>query len=121
MISNIDKYQKDLDRLIKDRELLLSAMQYECLPNEFMKAVKKIATSDADVQKVIKTLPSFNDRYQTWYSEALAVIELLLPNRVDDFARLYAKPKAERQLIMRITSLKITFRVCRSLADYTKK
>ena len=100
MISNIEKCKKDLEQLISDGGQLLNAMQYECFPkefeNEFMKALK--GKSKNEIQEIIKKLPSFRDKYQSWYSESLAVVKVLLPDRVADFVRLYEKPKGRREI-----------------------
>jgi hypothetical protein len=37
-------------------------------------------------------------KYQSWYSEARALLKQLLPDRLDDFARLYEKPKARKSI-----------------------
>lgn len=34
MISNLDKYKKDLEQLITEGEMLLNAIQFECFPEE---------------------------------------------------------------------------------------
>ena len=52
-----------------------------------------------DSDKIIKQLPDFNTDYQQWYSESLALLEQLLPNRVEDFTNLYKKPKTKRSKI----------------------
>ena len=100
MISNIEKYKKDLEQLISDGELLLIAMKDECFPNEsknaFMKAFE--GKSKSEIQEIINKLPSFKDKYQSWYSESLAVVKLLLPDRVADFVRLYEKPKGRKDI-----------------------
>ena len=95
MISNIEKYKKDLEQLISDGGWLLNAMQCECFPKEFEDALIKAfkGKSRSEIQEFKKKLPSFKDKYQSWYSEALAVVKLLLPSRVADFVRLYEKPK----------------------------
>jgi hypothetical protein len=36
--------------------------------------------------------------YQTWYSEAKALVRQLLPDRLSDFARLYEKSKARKNI-----------------------
>jgi len=98
MISNIEKYKKDLDRLISNGVLLSQAIQHECLPEEFEKALRATVKNDAELKKMIKALPTFVNQYQHWYSEALSVITLLLPQRVDDFVKLYAKPKTRKEI-----------------------
>jgi hypothetical protein len=101
MISNLEKYKKDLDRLVSDGDNLLNALQFECYPAESKLQLKKILpeleenkeTLEKACDEFIKTLPSFRFKYQFWYSESLAIIKLLLPDRLSDFVRLYEKPK----------------------------
>jgi hypothetical protein len=45
-----------------------------------------------------QNLPDFEDEYQSWYSEAKLLIKQLLPDRIDDFQRLYEQPRS-RDLI----------------------
>ena len=92
MLNNLEKYKKDLEKLIKKGDLLLWNMQYECFPEEFKKAVG----DEAD--EIIKSLPRFRDEYQTWYSEAKVVIKQLLPDRLPDFVRHYEKPGRRREV-----------------------
>ena len=47
---------------------------------------------------LLKSLPSFKGEYQSWYSEAKALIRQLLPDRIEDFARLYEKTKQRKEL-----------------------
>ena len=44
------------------------------------------------MQEVSK-LPNFREEYETWYSEALALIKQILPDRLEDFVALYERPK----------------------------
>ncbi len=43
-------------------------------------------------------MPSFKGEYQTWYSEAQALIKQLLPDRLQDFIRYYEKPKGRKEI-----------------------
>lgn len=52
MISNLDKYKKDLDQLIEEGDNLLNDMN--------------------------RGGSSFKDNYQSWYSESLAIIKFCL-------------------------------------------
>lgn len=97
MISNLERYKKDLDRLILEGEMLLYAMLYESLPELFEKQEKEVLKAK-EYKEFIKKLPSFKQKYQSWYSEALALIKLLLPDRYSDFVRLYEKPKNRKKL-----------------------
>jgi hypothetical protein len=100
MISNIRKYKKDLEQLIADGSQLLDAIQYECFPKEFeTEALKALGVkSKGEIQELIKNLPSFKEKYQSWYSESLAVVKFLLPDRVTDFTKLYEKPKGRKDI-----------------------
>ena len=104
MISNLEKYKKDLNKLISRGEELYMAIGAECYPEETQEKLKKISKNfDADtkekISKFIKKLPSFTHDYQEWYSESLTLLQQLLPNRVDDFISLYKKPKTARKNI----------------------
>lgn len=90
--ANLDKYKKDLKKLVDQGELLHAAMQYECYPDEFKKAYGK------DADKLIKSLPKFSSDYQSWYSPAKVLIKQLLPDRLADFVRHYEKPKPRKEI-----------------------
>lgn len=96
MLSNLDRYKKDLESLIRQGESLHMALQKECLPAEFAKAAKKgLGDKAADV---VKALPTFAEAYQPWYSEAKVLIKQLLPDRLADFVRHYEKPKPRKDI-----------------------
>ncbi len=99
MKSNIEKYRKDLDRLIEYGKILSLSAQYAFLTDEFEKTLKKKFKDDKKVKAYIKCLPSFTSEYQLWYSEALVLIKQLLPDRLADFVRQYEKPKTRRKEI----------------------
>jgi hypothetical protein len=92
MQANLEKYKKDLEQLIAKGELLHIAMQYECYPEEVREKLGKKA------DEIIKTLPNFNNEYQTWYSESKALIKQLLSDRLADFSRHYEKPKPRKDI-----------------------
>ena len=93
---NIDRYKKDLDALIAKGDQLSNSIQYECIPQKFVRSVEKSLGDDAD--KFIQGLPSFRDEYQHWYSEAKVLVRQLLPDRLSDFARYYEKPKSRKNI-----------------------
>jgi len=89
-VDTAQKYSKDMDRLIEKGALLTIAMQKEISP-------------DAEVQKTlngkeITKLPNFVLEYQGWYSESLALLAQVLPERVADFRALYAPAGARKDL-----------------------
>lgn len=92
---NVDRYRKDLDALLDKGAQLHNAIQHECSPQGVARAAKESLGDKAE--EFIQALPSFEDEYQPWYSEAKALIRQLLPDRLSDFARYYEKPKARKE------------------------
>ena len=96
MPTNLDRYQKDFDSLLAKGEQLHMAMQHECRPEEFEGVV---GTQLGDKFKdFLKSLPSFMEEYQAWYSEAKVLVKQLLPDRLADFVRHYEKPKPRKNI-----------------------
>lgn len=91
-MNNLQKYEEDLEILITKGGQLYNAMLYACHPEQ----VKKQLGEKAD--DFIKNLPKFEEIYQSWYSESLAIIRQLLPDRLGDFERLFAKPKSRKEI-----------------------
>lgn len=79
MQSNLEKYKKDLEILIKTGGKLLSALK-----------------SNEDLMK-------FRKGYEIWYSESLSLVKVVLSNRVEDFERYYYQKGEERCLKNYIT------------------
>jgi len=77
-MTNLEKYKKDIDNLIKKGEKLLSILR----------------TNEA--------LIKFRKEYEVWYSESLSLIKIVLPNRVEDFEKYYYQ-KGEKCLKEYIT------------------
>lgn len=96
MISNLEKYKKDLDSLLDRGQSLIFALSREQDESGFERAAKQKWGDGAAA--IIKTLPIFNRDYQPWYSEAKALIRQLLPDRLEDFSRLYEKPKSRKEI-----------------------
>jgi len=65
LFSNLEKYKKDIDNLIKEGERLLSIL------------------------KSNRSLSQFRKEYEIWYSESLSLVKIVLPNRVKDFEKYY--------------------------------
>lgn len=101
MISNLEKYKKDLTNLSNRGDNLMNAFQYDCFSESFVNQVEKNFKNKKDKKKLvsdfIESLPNFDANYQKWYSESLILIKQLLPDRVDDFVDLYKKPKTKRK------------------------
>jgi len=95
---NLERYKKDLKRLIDDGTQLLMAMQFAFVRDAFKSDLKRVLKSEKKISEFIKKLPSFSDNYQTWYSEALILLRQLLPDRISDFVKLYEKPKNRKNI-----------------------
>jgi hypothetical protein len=97
MPTNLDRYKGDLDKLIERGLHLQTAMRNLIAPAEFKAEIKK-HLGEEKAEKLLANLPSFNETYQAWYSEAMAIIKQLLPDRTADFIVLYERPKNRREL-----------------------
>lgn len=88
MVSKLDTMKKELGSLIVKGNHLYLAMidDVKGLPDDLKKELK---------EKKIK-LPIFKNEYDTWYSEALAVIKQVLPDRQADFIRQYKDEKRKK-------------------------
>lgn len=99
MSSNVERYKKDLDRLRHKASLLEQAFAHEAYEDEYEAAVLKACNGDKRAVKArVDALPDFRDAYQPWYSECIAVLKQLLPDRLSDFIRLYEKPKGRKDI-----------------------
>lgn len=99
MASNLDRFKKDFDRLIRDAVLVQQSFAHLCYGKEYETAVLKSCKGDKEGAKAhMEALPEFNNAYQSWYSECLVLIKQLLPDRLNDFVRLYEKPKGRKDI-----------------------
>ncbi|MDA7949464.1 MAG: hypothetical protein MPJ78_18540 [Hyphomicrobiaceae bacterium] len=99
MSERTKKFADELDELIKDGELLLMAMQYECEPEQSKEVY--LAALEGDEKKLksfIKKLPDFKSEYQAWYSKAQAVIKQVMPDRLFDFTSYFDVPKGRKDI-----------------------
>lgn len=104
MPSNLDKLHDELRELIRQGDNLLNGMQYECHRAEVRAQVEGLLSKDgkkaaaAEVDEILERFPNFKAQYQPWYSEAMAVVKQLLPDRLENFTGLYEKPKSRKNL-----------------------
>lgn len=83
---NLDKYKDDLQKLIETGVALQLGMY---------KDAGKL--SEQDSKSDIKPI-DFNRNYEAWYSEAREIVRQLLPNRLEDFVRLYERDRRRKEL-----------------------
>ena len=97
MATNLDRFKKDLDRLIAVGEKLEYAMLKEIQGKAvFEKSIKDQLKEKAEA--FLKSIPAFNRSYEAWYSESLALLRQLLPDRVANFISFYEKPKSRKDI-----------------------
>lgn len=75
MKSNIEKYKSDIQKLINNGETIF----------------KKMNTND--------NLAHLRQEFEIWYSEAYAVIKVVLPERISDFSKMYYDDKTKNGLM----------------------
>lgn len=85
MVSNLEKYRKEIDGLITEGMLLRFGLGNE-MGISFPKDT--FVNVNDGVAKKLKNA-TFRDRYQKWYNASLAAIKRLLPDRVADFVSAY--------------------------------
>lgn len=99
MTSNIERYKKDFDRLRHQGALLEQSFSHYTYGDEYEAAVLKSCKGDKKAAKAhLDALPDFKESYQSWYSECIVLLKQLLPDRLNDFVRLYEKPKGRKDI-----------------------
>ena len=116
MTSNLEKYKKDLKKLIESGNLLYQSLLKKWSESgdnnpvvgftnpfdieENIEKKQRISKQKEDLKKsfVNKKFPNFYEEYQIWYSEALTIIRYLIPIRENDFRKLYEQPKNRKEI-----------------------
>jgi hypothetical protein len=96
MKNTLDQVKADLKRLHTQGVNLLNAIRDEQFPAQMEEHFTNVLKKNYPEFK--KALPVFKSAYQPWYSEAMAVVKILLPLRYNDFVRLYEKPKSRKEV-----------------------
>ncbi len=98
MATNLQRFKTDLENLLRRGDALHFVLQRDWGSQEVRRKLldervrKRISGAPVD------EVPSFEDDYQAWYSEAKALIRQLLPDRLSDFVRHYEKPKSRKEI-----------------------
>lgn len=90
-LRNLDRFKADLKALIEQAENL----ELSLLVNTHGKGEVLKVFQDED-EESLKKLPPFNFSYEAWYSECLAIIRQVLPDRLQDFKDHFEAPKGRR-------------------------
>ncbi|MGN7874370.1 hypothetical protein ACTJKJ_12455 [Roseateles sp. 22389] len=96
MTSNMQRFKDDLEKLLTRGEALHHALLLDCYGDRFKAQIKASLKAKAD--KFIDALPNFKKKYQPWYTESLAIVRQLIPDRAGDFIKHYEKPKARKDI-----------------------
>ena len=94
-MSNKGKFEQDLDRLINSGELLLQSIGYEFYGDQIL---TQNTQKQSETERFYENLPNFTEQYQTWYSEALALVKQVLPDRLNDFNSYYEFPRVRKNI-----------------------
>ena len=123
MTTNLDRFKEDFDALLELGGQLQEAMHYEAAPKEFKAELAKVLASQklkSTVDEFLEKLPSFSGEYQRWYSESIALLRQLLPDRVADFVRHYEKPKGRKNITPENYRIEDCLQGLRITRDYGK-
>ncbi len=85
-MSNIEKYKKDIEKLVTHGEDLLWGLY-----NELEIDIELHGIAPEEIKKIKSC--TFRNQYQGWYNESLAVIKQLTPERLEDFVYYYKQPR----------------------------
>ena len=90
---SVKKYKDEVADLVRRGDILYYRMIYECDSDQFEQS-----KSGKKLLKVVKDAGSVISSYQSWYSESLAVISHILPDRVEDFVGYYKPIRARKEI-----------------------
>lgn len=101
MATNLERFKNDLKRLQGDGTDLQLAMFFDLHPRSRQDAQSGKTRSDKTEKALlaaVERIGNFSSAYQRWYSEALAVVRQVVPDRVADFQNHYLKPKNRKEI-----------------------
>lgn len=83
-MTNLIRYKDDLKSLLDTAKLINHDFAFRSLSDDHVKKLNK------EQQELKKKLTNFFEKnYQGWYTEAISVIKLLIPDRLTEFIELY--------------------------------
>jgi len=98
---NIARFKADLEKLVEESgKLELALLVKVHSVEEVSQALNKDA-DEAEKKKIaagLKKLPSFSVSYEAWYSESLALIRQILPDRLIDFKEHFEVPRNRKDI-----------------------
>ncbi len=115
-----EKFVKDLTQLLQLGEELRMALFVECYGEDFLTRIG-FEEPDLDLNTIKSKLPNFNKQYQGWYSEALALLKQILPDRVEDFRSHYEYPRVRKDITFQNYMIRDKLQGLRFTNQYNKK
>ncbi len=91
---NVRRYKKDIGNLVKKGEALYFSLVFKYAPEKAKELKRESKLSEKEIRE---KLPSFSEKYQSWYSEALECVQQLLPSRTDDFVNYYRQARNRKE------------------------
>ena len=98
MAININIFKERLEKLVEQGQLLEYAMQRKIITPETFDAQVEGKIGKDKAKNFLKKIPNFNESYEPWYSECIALLRQLLPDRLANFVSLYEKPKVRKAI-----------------------
>jgi hypothetical protein len=119
MSLNAERYKKDLNGLCERADFLELAMVLDVYGRDILKRSLKIS-SEKDLDEIVKKLPEFRSAYEKWYSESVALLKQLMPDRLADFVGQYKRPANRKSIGYENYSIEdymVDLKVTRGLGD----
>jgi hypothetical protein len=113
-ISNLEKYKKDLEKLILLGDKMHLDLVYQALERQ-----RKLTKDEQEAKT--KLAGSFEDRYQRWFTEAQSVLKQLLPDRLSEFEDLYKLDSKRKSIDVTSYTIQDWLMGVRSNTDYRGK
>jgi hypothetical protein len=92
---NIQRFKADLEKLLEEGGKLELVPLVQVHGKEKLKKALKM---NDEAAKGLASLPSFKVGYEAWYSESLAFLRQILPDRLIDFKEHFEVPKSRKDI-----------------------
>ena len=97
MSQKIKTFESQLNRLVGVGQKLRLAIKLDCFEDKVKEQIiDELGVKDGE--KLIGSLPDFRSAYQDWYSESLALVKQVLPDRYEDFKSHYQFPRVRKEI-----------------------
>ena len=97
MSAKTKKFEEQLNDLIIKGKLLDTAIRHDCYKDTITQQLEK-SLGKEKAKIYIDNLPKFSEEYQSWYSESLALVKQVLPDRIADFSSYYEYPRVRKNI-----------------------